>query len=127
MERAIITISESGRVNIPSKSVWMSEMELVELFGVIAPTLRAAIKAIYKNGTLCPVSTQRCDLATPASWATFYNLEVVIALAFRLNTYEASRIRQRVLEALCQRKESEISILLSLESIGHQISPKGQC
>lgn len=127
MERAIITINENGRVNIPSGNVWMSEMELVELFGVIAPTLRVAIKAIYKSGTLCPVSTQRCDLATPASWATFYNLEVVIALAFRLNTYEASRIRQRVLEALCQRKESEISILLSLESIGHQISPKGHC
>ena len=127
MERAIITISENGKVNIPRGNVWMSEMELVELFGVIAPTLRVAIKAIYKSGTLCPVSTQRCDLATPASWATFYNLEVVIALAFRLNTYEASRIRQRVLEALCQRKESEISILLSLESIGHQNSPKGQC
>ena len=127
MERAIITISENGKVNIPRGNVWMSEMELVELFGVIAPTLRVAIKPIYKSGTLCPVSTQRCDLATPASWATFYNLEVVIALAFRLNTYEASRIRQRVLEALCQRKESEISILLSLESIGHQISPKGHC
>ncbi len=127
MERAIITIRESGRVNIPSGNVWMSEMELVELFGVIAPTLRVAIKAIYKSGTLCPVSTQRCDLATPASWATFYNLEMVIALAFRLNSYEASRIRQKVLESLCQRKESEISILLSLESIGHQISPKGQC
>ena len=127
MERAIITISENGKVNIPSGNVWMSEMELVELFGVISPTLRAAIKAIYKSGTLCPVSTQRCDLATPASWATFYNLEMVIALAFRLNSYEASRIRQKVLESLCQRKESEISILLSLESIVHQISPKGQC
>ena len=127
MERAIITISENGMVNIQSGNVWMSEMELVELFGVISPTLRAAIKAIYKSGTLCPVSTQRCDLATPASWATFYNLEMVIALAFRLNSYEASRIRQKVLESLCQRKESEISILLSLERIGHQISPKGQC
>ena len=118
MERAIITISERGNVNIPSDNVWMSEMELVELFGVIAPTLRAAIRAIYKSGMLCPVSTQRCDLATPTSWATFYNLEMVIALAFRLNTYEASKIRQKVLESLCQRKESEISILLSLESIG---------
>lgn len=127
MERAIITISESGRVNIPSKSVWMSEMELVELFGVIAPTLRTAIKAIYKSGTLCPVSTQRCDLATPKSWATFYNLEVVIALAFRLNTYEASKIREKVLECLCQRKENGVSILLSLGSIRHQISPKGLC
>lgn len=127
MERAIITISENGHVNIPSSNVWMSEMELVELFGVIAPTLRAAIKAIYKSRTLCSVSTQRCDLVILKIWATYYNLEVVIALAFRLNTYEASRIRQKVLEGLYQRKESEISILLSLGSIGHQISPKGQC
>ena len=127
MERAIITISESGRVNIPSKSVWMSEMELVELFGVIAPTLRAAIKAIYKSGTLCSATTQRCDIATPASWATFYSLEVVIALAFRLNTYEASMIGQKVLESISQRKEKGISILLSVGSIGHHITPKGQC
>ena len=114
MERAIITISERGNVNIPSDNVWMSEMELVELFGVIAPTLRAAIKAIFKSGTLFPTTTQRCDLATPKSWATFYNLEVVIALAFRLNTYETSRIRQKVLESLCQRKENGINLLISL-------------
>lgn len=127
MERAIITISENGKVNIPCDNVWMSEMELVELFGVIAPTLRAAIKAIYKSGTLCSVTTQQCDLATTKSWATFYNLEVVTALAFRFNTYEASLIRQKVLESLYQRKENGISILLSLGSIGHQISPKGLC
>ena len=127
MERAIITISESGRVNIPSGNVWMSEMELVELFGVIAPTLQAAIKAIYKRGTLCSATTQRCDIATPASWATFYSLEVVIALAFRLNTYEASMIGQKVLESISQRKEKGISILLSVGSIGHHITPKGQC
>ena len=88
MERAIITISENGRVNIPRGNVWMSEMELVELFGVIAPTLRAAIKAIYKSGMLCPATTQRCEFATPTSWATFYNLEVIIALAFRWSTYK---------------------------------------
>ena len=58
MERAIITINESGNVNMPDGNVWMSEMELMELFGVIAPTLRAAIKAIYKSGTLNPATTQ---------------------------------------------------------------------
>ena len=115
MERAIITINESGRVNIPSGNVWMSEMELVELFGVIVPTLRAAMKAIYKNGALNPATTQLCDLATSKSWATFYNLEVVIALAFRLNTYKASRIRQKVLEALCHQKKNGINLLISLE------------
>ena len=112
MERAIITISENGKVNIPSGNVWMSEMELVELFGILASTLRAAIKAIYKSGILCPATTQRCDLATPKNWATFNNLEVVIALAFRLNTYEASKIRQKVLESLCQRKEKWISMYI---------------
>ena len=119
MERTIITISETGRVNIPSSNVWMSEMELVELFGVIAPTLQSAIRAIYKSGTLCPVSTQRCDLATPASWATFYNLEVVITLAFRLNTYEASRIRQKVLEIMYQRKENESKRFVIIWEIGN--------
>ena len=116
MERAIITISESGRVNIPSNGVWMSEMELVELFGMIAPRLRAAIRAIYKSEMLCPAATQRCDTITPASWATFYNLEMVVALAFRLNTYEANRIRQKVLEGLCMRNKSEINLFIALKS-----------
>ena len=97
----------------------MSEMELVELFVVIAPTLRAAIRAIYKSGTLSATTTQRCDLATPASWATYYNFEVIITLAFRLNTYEASRVRQKVLERLCQRKD-KINLLFSIskQSLG---------
>ena len=89
------------------------------MFGVIAPTLRAAIRAIYKSGMLCPVSTQRCDLATPTSWATFYNLEMVIALAFRLNTCEASRIREKVLECLTQRKKDGINLFFALKSVGN--------
>ena len=125
MERAIITISESGRVNIPSCNVWMSEMELVELFGVIAPTLRAAIKAIYKSGALCPVTTQRCDLVTHKSWVTYYNLEVVVALTFRLNTYEASKIRQKVLESICQRKENGINLFITYRCMRQQILSKG--
>ena len=106
-------------MNIPNGNVWMSEMELVELFGVLAPTLRTAIKAIYKSGTLCSVSAQRCDLATPASWAAFYNLEVVIALVFKLNTYEASRIREKVLECLTQRKKDGINLFFALKSVGN--------
>lgn len=125
MERAIITISENGRVNIPSGNVWMSEMELVELFGVIAPTLRAAIRAIYKSETLCPVTTQRCDLVTHKSWVTYYNLEVVVALTFRLNTYEASKIRQKVLESICQRKENGINLFITYRCMRQQILSKG--
>lgn len=54
MERNIIIVNESGSIIMPENiaSIWMSEAELVELFGVIAPTLRAAIRAIYKSGAL---------------------------------------------------------------------------
>lgn len=52
MKRNIIEITEHGTVIIPSETAWMSEAELVSLFGVIAPTVRAAIKAVYKSGIL---------------------------------------------------------------------------
>ncbi|MBR5323534.1 MAG: hypothetical protein IKV14_01775 [Muribaculaceae bacterium] len=45
----------------------MSEMELVELFGTTAPTLKGTIKATYKNGVLCSATTQQYDLATSES------------------------------------------------------------
>ena len=61
MERTIITISESGRVNIPSGNVWMSFAELVVLFDVTAPTLKAAIRAIHKSGVIAEHS-QHCEV-----------------------------------------------------------------
>jgi hypothetical protein len=75
MERAIIRINRNSNLNIPSINVWMSEMELVELFGVIAPTLRANIRAIQKSETLNHATTQRCDFATPTSSTGFYSIK----------------------------------------------------
>lgn len=103
-------------MDIPGGDVWMSEMELVELFGVVVPTLRAAIKAIYRNSGICPTTTRRCDVVTPISWATFYNFEVIIALAFRLNTYEAERIRRKVLECVCQREKKWVNLFVRFDN-----------
>ena len=46
MRRNSITVNESGNIIMPENvsNIWMSEPELVELFGVIAPTLRSAIR-----------------------------------------------------------------------------------
>ena len=64
----------------------------------------------------CSHSTMRHDYS--CKWATFYNLEMVVALTFRLNTYEASRIRQKVLESLTQRKIEVFNLLFALKSGG---------
>ena len=63
MGRNIITMNESGNIIMTENvtDIWMSEPELVELFGVIVPTLRAAIKAVYWDIRISsqPKSTQR--------------------------------------------------------------------
>ncbi len=61
MEREIISIGEHGNIIMPTDiaHVWMSEPELVELFGVIAPTLRAAVRAVYKSGVLKEYEVQK--------------------------------------------------------------------
>ena len=43
MERYIITLDEHGTLHVPDVSataIWMNEPELMELFGVVALTLR---------------------------------------------------------------------------------------
>ena len=104
MERTIITISESGCVNIPNGNVWMSFSELVVLFDVTAPTLKAAIRAIHKSGVIAE-HTQHCEVIPYTYWATLYNMDMIVALAFRIHSYSAEKIRGEVLKRICGRKE----------------------
>ena len=95
MKRTTITMDEYGRVAVPSDaaSVWMSEMELVELFNVIVPTLRATVRSVYKSGVLksCEVETR---IRLPNGYyAEAYALPMVVALAFHINTPNAARVR----------------------------------
>ena len=100
MERAIITISESGNVNIPDGDVWMSFAELVVLFDVAAPILKAAIRAIHKSGVIAE-HTQHCEVMPYTYWATLYNMDMIATLAFRINSYGAEKIRSELLKRIC--------------------------
>ena len=79
-----------GRIAVPSDtaSVWMSEMELVTLFDVIAPTLRAAIRAVYKSGVLQPCEVERHIRLTNGYYADVYALPMVLALAYATPYWE---------------------------------------
>ena len=110
MERTTITMDGYGKVAVPSDTanVWMSEMELIKLFYVIAPTLRAAIRAVYKNGVLNPCEVER-RIKLPSGYFTdVYALPMVVALAFRINTSNAIMVRNALLERLCLRKERQV-------------------
>ena len=117
MERTTITMDEYGRVAVPSDaaSVWMSEMELVELFDVIAPILRAAIRAVYKSGVLIPCEVERHVKQPNGYFVVVFAIPMVVALAFRINTSKAVMVRNALLERLCLRKERQM-LWLSLGS-----------
>ena len=110
MKRTTITMDEYGRVAVPSDaaSVWMSEMELVELFNVIVPTLRATVRSVYKSGVLQPCEVERRIRLPNGYYAEAYALPMVVALAFRINTPNAARVRNALLERLCLRKERQM-------------------
>ncbi len=113
MKRETIVMDEYGKVTVPTNmaDVWMSEAELLELFGVIAPTLRAAIKAVYKSGVLKPYEAERYIKLPNGYGMDVYALPMVVALAFRIGTSNAESVRNALLERLCLRKEKQVLLV----------------
>ena len=93
----------------------MSEPELVELFGVIAPTLRAAIRAVYKSGMLEEYETQKYVRLENGYNADVFSFPMIAALAFRINSFGAEQVRKAMFEKLYLRKE-KTSIFFSLHT-----------
>ena len=123
-KRSIITMDGQGNIALPTDtvSIAMTEWELCELFGVIAPTIRAGIKALSKSGILREYEVKHTIRLSGNRSMEVYNLEVIIALAFRINTFGAEQVRRAILERLYLRKE-KTSVFFSL-NITDTASPK---
>ena len=117
MKREIITTDSYGRITIPSDTgnIWMNEMELVELFGVIAPTLRAAVRSVYRSGVLQSCEVERRIRLPNGYYLEVYALPMVMALAFRIDTSSTAMIRNVLLERLCRRKKEQV-LLVSMNN-----------
>ena len=104
-----------GRIAVPSDTanVWMSEMELVKLFYVIAPTLRAAIRAVYKSGVLNEYKVQKYIRLNNGCHADVFSFQIIVVLAFRIDSFGAEQVRKLLFERLYMRKE-KASIFFSL-------------
>lgn len=124
MERNIITMDGQGNIALPTDAgaIAMTEWELCELFGVVAPTIRAGIKVLCKSGILRGHEIKRTIHLPNKCSMEVYNLEAIIALAFRIDTFGAEQVRNAILERLYLRKEKQ-SILFSL-NITDTASPK---
>ena len=96
--------------------IWITEIELAELFGVLVPMIRAAVKALYKSGIVRESETKRCIRLPNGNYADAYNLEMIFALAFRLNSRHAAIIRQWLLQKTTVRTRTVLPIVVSITS-----------
>lgn len=114
-ERNIIKWNEySGytELTVPSGEIWMSESEMVDLFGVFIPKLRNAIKALYKEELVKPYEAERTIKKKGNLYITVYNMEVVLQLAFRLNSYQARAVRRELMERII-RNHKPFEVILT--------------
>lgn len=114
MKREIIAIDEQGRLSMPAcrDRIRMAEMELAELFGVLVPTIRAAISALYKSGIVRESETKRYIRLPSGNEVDVFNLETILALAFRLNSRHAAIIRQWLLHIATMRRRATVAIAI---------------
>ena len=95
-----------------SSPEYLDEYKRTDRFvGIIYPTLRANIKAIYKSGILDECEVQRCIKLSNGISIDVYALPMIVALSFRLNTLGAYKTREYVMDKLTTNQRSGILFL----------------
>ena len=114
MDRGVITISETGAVTILTAPVWMTKFEIADLFGIFSCDIRKAIRVIYKNKELSETDTMKYIKQTDGISYDVYNLEMIIAIAFRICRNGTHSYRRFVIDEICATKKgSPVTLFFS--------------
>lgn len=109
MERQVITIQEECVIYAPHLGeVWMTAWEIAELFYVSGVTVKNTIKRIWKQGALKEFDTYRYIKLDNGNSADVYNLEMVMAIAFQIDTFQAKLFREYMIGKIVQKKQNAV-------------------
>lgn len=110
MKRNIITI-EGKSVTVTGNDVWMTAWEIGELFNVTTTAVNAAIRAILKTDVLNDFEVCRYVRLENGLNADVYSLEIIIPIAFRLNTYYTHVFRSWLLRKAYAKEQKDTYML----------------
>ena len=117
MNRGIITISETGVVIMPTAPVWMTQFEIADLFGVFSCDVHKAIHTIYKNKELNEFDTMKYLKQPDGISYDVYDIEMVIAVAFRICSKESILFRRFIISKMnLTMKETPITLFVSYDN-----------
>ncbi len=113
MKNRVITINNSGEVNIPAH-VEMMNFEIAQLLGIMLPTVRGCIKRLLKSRMIldCSGGEVHGNKVIP----THFGLDVVIAIALQVESYQADLLRKWILSNITSGKITSPPIFISLPS-----------
>ncbi len=105
-KRGIITISETGTVTVPDVPVWMTLPEVAEMLGVFECDVRRSIKSIYRNQELNEFETMKYVKQSDGISYDVYNLEMVVAVSFKIQSKKSRVFRQFLMKRACSGKNT---------------------
>ena len=80
-----------------SETFWLSQKRMAELYGVDVSTVNYHLKEIFKSGELSAQAVIRKIPITAADGKNYdtmlYNLDAIIAVGYRVNSYQATQFR----------------------------------
>lgn len=102
MSEFLIYQTEGGKTQISvvleNETLWLSQKQLTELFGKAKGTISEHIKHIFEDGELQEDSVVRFYRTTAADGknyeVAYYNLDMVLALGYRVRSQAGVRFRQ---------------------------------
>ena len=84
------------QVIFDANTFWLSQQRMAELFGVTVPTINYHLDQINQSGEIHLSDAIRKIRIPSGKWSgevMMYNLDVVIAVGYRVNSYEATQFR----------------------------------
>lgn len=99
---------------MPTAPVWMTKFEIADLLGVFSYDIRKAIHSIYKNRELDEVETRKYIKQPDGISYDVYNLEMIIAVAFRVCSKGSTLFRRFVInEISTTKRETPTTLFVS--------------
>lgn len=84
----------SVSVILEEDTVWATQKNMSDVFGVEVNTVNYHLKEIFKSGELEEDSVIRITAADGKKYRTnFYNLDAIISVGYRVNSYQATQFR----------------------------------
>ncbi len=114
MERNTISIY-GNTVVLSGNNIWMTDYEIADQLGVTLSVVNCRIKSIYKSGALRESDTYRYIHLENGNRADVYNMEMITALAFGLNSLPAKVFRAWVVKKAVTPIRTEPSIVVQLK------------